>query len=73
MLIFPKNNKTNNIKKKQKYFCFFFARQGLNLVLRILLQNKKSGLCSSLKDIWKTIHVKVSQPGSHGLAHHGSG
>jgi len=47
MLIFYKNNKTNNTKKKQNYFSIFWARQGLTLVLRILIQNEKSGLRSS--------------------------
>ena len=49
ILIFPKNNETNNTKKKQKYFFDFWARQGLTLVLRILIKDKKSGLRSSLK------------------------
>jgi len=37
ILIFPKNNETNNTKKKQKYFFDFWAQQGLTLVLRILI------------------------------------
>ena len=44
------------LKKKQKYFFnFFWTRQGLILVLRILIQNEKSGLRSSLEDmfVWK--------------------
>ncbi|WVZ14517.1 hypothetical protein V8G54_012083 [Vigna mungo] len=45
MFNYPKNN---NIKK-QKYFLVFWARQGLTLLLRILIQNEKSGLRSSLK------------------------
>ena len=50
ILIFPENNETNNTKKKQKYFFFiFWARQGLTLVLRILIKNEKSGLRSPLK------------------------
>jgi len=41
--------------KETKYFFFiFWAQQGLTLVLRILIQNERSGLRSSLKDIWKT-------------------
>jgi len=47
MLIFLKNNETNNIKKKQKYILIFWARQGLTLVLRILIENEKSGSRSS--------------------------
>jgi len=49
MLIFPKDNMTTNAKKKQKYFLVFWARQGLTLVLRILIQNEKSRLRSSLE------------------------
>jgi len=57
VLISPKNNKTKMLKKKEKYFfLIFWARQGLTLVLRILIKNiliknEKSGLRSSLKDI----------------------
>jgi len=41
------------LKKKQKYFFnFFWTRQGLILVLRILIQNEKSGLRSSLEDMF---------------------
>ena len=37
--------------KETKYiFLIFWARQGLTLVLRILIQIEKSGLRSSLKD-----------------------
>jgi len=39
MLIFPKNNETNNTKKKQNIF--FWAQQRLTLVLCILIQNEK--------------------------------
>jgi len=49
ILIFPKNNKTNNTIKKKKLF--FWARQGLTLVLCILIKNGKSELCNSLQDI----------------------
>jgi len=60
ILIFPKNNETNNTKKKQKYFFNFWARQGLTLVLRILITNEKSGLRSSLGEmIWKTIEKMI--------------
>jgi len=31
----------------------------LTLILRILIKNEKSGLRSSLKDIWKTIEKKI--------------
>ena len=42
--------------KETKYiFLIFWARKGLTLVLHILIQSEKSGLRSSLKDIWKTI------------------
>jgi len=41
------------LKETKYFFLIFWARQGLTLVLRILIQNKKSKLCSSLKDIWK--------------------
>jgi len=59
ILIFPKNNETNNTKKKEKYFFDFWARQGLTLVLRILIKDEKLGLHSSLKKmIWKTIWKK---------------
>jgi len=34
--------------KETKYFLIFWARQGLTLVLRILIKNEKSGLRSSL-------------------------
>jgi len=47
ILIFPKNNKTKMLKET-KYFLIFWARQGLTLVLRILIKNEKSGLRSSL-------------------------
>jgi len=50
MLIFPKNNETIILKRNKNIFSFW-ARQGLTLVLRILIQNEKSGLRSSLKDI----------------------
>ena len=40
-------------RNKNIFFLIFCARQGLTLVLRILIQNEKSGLHSSLKDIWK--------------------
>jgi len=48
ILIFPKNNETNNTKKKHKYFFDFWARQGLTLVLRILNKDEKSGVRGSL-------------------------
>jgi len=38
-------------RNKNIFFLIFCARQGLTLVLRILIQNEKSGLHSSLKDI----------------------
>jgi len=45
---------------KQKIFCLtFWARPGLTLVLRILIQNEKSGLRNSLKYIWKTIEKMI--------------
>ena len=37
--------------KETKYFLIFWARQGLTLVLRILIRNEKLGLGISLKDI----------------------
>jgi len=38
--------------KETKYiFLIFWVRQGLTLVLHILIQNEKSGLRSSFKDI----------------------
>jgi len=40
-------------------FLIFWARQGLTLVLRILISNEKLGLRSSLKDIWKTIEKMI--------------
>jgi len=55
MLIFPKNNKTRIYKRNKNIFLIFWAPQGLTLILRILIQNEKSGLRSSLKDIWKFI------------------
>jgi len=54
MLIFPKINKTIMLKRNKNIFLIFWARQGLTLVLRILIQNEKSGLRSSLDNIWKT-------------------
>jgi len=43
------------LKRNKLFFLIFWARQGLTLVLRILIQHEKSGLRSSLEDIWKTI------------------
>jgi len=43
------------LKGNKNTFLIFWARQGLTLVLRILIKNEKSGLRSSLKDIWKMI------------------
>jgi len=48
---FPKINKTNMLKKKQKYFLSFWVWQELTLILRILIKDEKSGLSSFLKDI----------------------
>jgi len=53
MLIFPKNNKAKMLKRNKNIFFIFWARQGLTLVVRILIQDEKLGLRSSLKDIWK--------------------
>jgi len=55
ILIFPQNNKTIMLKRSKNIFLIFGTRQGLTLVLRIPIQNEKSGLHCSLKDIWKTI------------------
>jgi len=55
MLIFPKNNKTKLLKRNKNIFLIFWVRQGLTLVLRILIKNEKPGLRSSLKDIWKQL------------------
>jgi len=49
ILIFPENNKTKMLKRNKNIFLIFWARQGLTLVLRILIQNEKSGLRSSLE------------------------
>ena len=43
------------LKRSKNIFLIFGTRQGLTLVLRIPIQNEKSGLHCSLKDIWKTI------------------
>ena len=52
--------RVKNVKKETKIYIFYFwARQGLTLVLRILIQNEKSGLRSSLKDTWKTIKKMI--------------
>jgi len=47
--------------KRNKYiFLIFWARQGLTLVLRILIKNEKSGLRSSLGEtIWKTFEKNI--------------
>jgi len=39
------------LKRSKNIFFNFWARQGLTLVLRILIKNEKLGLRSSLKDI----------------------
>ena len=58
MLIFPQNNETIILKRNNFFFFFiFWARQGLTLVLRILIHNEKSELRSSLREtIWKMIN-----------------
>jgi len=61
ILIFPKNNETNNTKKKKKYFLGFWARQGLTLVLRILIKDEKSGLRSSLKKRFGKLFEKTKR------------
>ena len=38
MLIFPKNNESKMLKRNKNIFLIFWARQGLTLVLRILIQ-----------------------------------
>jgi len=55
ILIFPKIRRQIILKRNINTFLVFWTRQRLNLVLRILIQNEKSGLRSFLKDIWKTI------------------
>jgi len=47
------------LKRNKNIFLIFWARQGLTLVLCILIKDEKSGLRSSLKDIWKTIEKKI--------------
>jgi len=39
------------LKRNKNIFLIFWARQGLTLVLRILIKNEKSGLRSSYEDI----------------------
>jgi len=52
MLFSPKNNKTKMLKRNKNIFFIFWARQGLTLVLRILIQNEKSRLRSSLRKLF---------------------
>jgi len=47
------------LKRNKNIFLDFWARQGLTLVLRILIKNEKSGLRSSLKDILKKTNWKM--------------
>jgi len=59
MLIFPKNNKTK-YTKETKMFCWFLGPTNIDLgPIRILIQNKKLGLHSSLKDIWKIVFKMI--------------
>jgi len=58
MLIFP-NNKTNNTKKKQKYFFNFLGPTKIDLDLPIFIQNNKSWLSSSLKIFEKKTIEKI--------------
>jgi len=46
------------LKRNKNIFLIFWARQGLTLVLSILIKDKKSWLRRSLKDIWKTIEKR---------------
>jgi len=55
MLIFPKINKKIMLKRNKNNFLIFWPRQGLTLVLRILIQNEKSGLHSSLEIFGKQL------------------
>jgi len=41
-----------HIKQNKNIFLFFRARQGLTLLLRIFIEDKKSGLRNSLKIIY---------------------
>ena len=43
MLIFPKINKTIMLKRNKNIFLIFWARQGLTLVLRILMKMRNQG------------------------------
>jgi len=53
---FPYQKRQIILKETKIFFFYFRARQGLTLVLRILIKNEKSGLRSSLrKTFWKTI------------------
>ena len=40
------------LKRNKNIFFIFWARQGLTLVLRILIQNEKSRLRSSLRKLF---------------------
>ena len=58
ILVFPQKIKQTNkykIIKETIIETFSWARQGLNLLLRISIRNGESGLHSSLKTIWKKI------------------
>jgi len=43
MLIFPKNNESRMLKRNKNIFLIFWARQGLTLVLRILMKMRNHG------------------------------
>jgi len=43
------------LKRNKNNFLIFWPRQGLTLVLRILIQNEKSGLHSSLEIFGKQL------------------
>jgi len=60
ILTFPKKIiRQKKLKETKIIFFVFWARQGLTLVLRILIKNEKSGLRSSLKIFEKTIEKKI--------------
>ena len=58
ILIFSKNNKTKILKETKFFFLIFWARQGLTLILRILIKDEKSGLRSSLKRYLKKNYLE---------------